>query len=418
MLHTDIYERLTCQDRFHDIRRKRVQLQHSSDDKLLDFLYGQRQGRAFSIACFGLLQASVVAVFAAVVLGPWRLSQAAALNIAQHRCLVETYNYRSSKCESKRDLCMNTPVSRVRIAVGWFAVLLTTVAACFWSFWGIIENFHEGWYHRTLLMNLAMMLGQYLLPMMIFVSAGSIAVRRPIAGGVLHLIAAGWAAWHFRGAAVLVVYVSIVGPLVLMAFGYWWGRPQPRSWAIATIIALPVLTILICGAEPAWRVSTRWQDNHFGMRLIEGNGVRLEWAPAGPGWPDHGVSWIEAERICRFLKDDGLELADSPQDIWRLPTVEEVVKSSCRHGRNAGGVWNAKTQNADFDITPDKEPPLWNSHSKIIYWWTGSESDPDQAQRICYNGHVMPLPKKIDYGYLGFRAVKTPASVNVPKSAE
>lgn len=313
---------------------------------------------------------------------------------------------------------MNTQISRVRIGVGWFAVFLTTAAACFWSFWGIIENFHEGWYHTSLGMNLAMMLGQYLLPMMIFVAAGVIAVRWPIAGGLIHLIAAGWAAWHFRGASFLVVYVSIVSPLVLMAIGYCWGRPQPRRWAITTIVVLPLLTIVVCGAEPAWRVSTRWHDNHLGVRLIEGNGVRLEWAPSGPGWPDHGVSWIEAERVCRFLKSDGLELADTPQGIWRLPTVEEVVGSSCRHGRNAGGVWDSKTRTAQFDITPDKEPPLWNGYSKIIYWWTGSESESDQALRFCYNGHIMPLPKKIAYGYLGFRAVRQPTSVGDAKSPE
>jgi hypothetical protein len=43
---------------------------------------------------------------------------------------------------------------------------------------------------------------------------------------------------------------------------------------------------------------------------------------------------------------------------------------------------------------------------KIIYPWTSTEAGPDQALRISYNGHVMPLPKRVGYGYLAFRAVK------------
>ena len=31
-----------------------------------------------------------------------------------------------------------------RQIVGWIAVGLSTAVTCFWAFWGIIENFHEG----------------------------------------------------------------------------------------------------------------------------------------------------------------------------------------------------------------------------------------------------------------------------------
>jgi hypothetical protein len=114
-------------------------------------------------------------------------------------------------------------------------------------------------------------------------------------------------------------------------------------------------------------------------------------------------------RRCRHLTPDGLGLAETPVDVWRLPTVEEVVRSLCRHGRHAGGTWDAALGSARFQIMPDKESPLWDGHSKIIYWWTSTEVDPDQALRISYNGHVMPLPKKVAYGYMGFRAVREPA---------
>jgi hypothetical protein len=144
------------------------------------------------------------------------------------------------------------------------------------------------------------------------------------------------------------------------------------------------------------------------MHLVQGNGIELTWVPDGPGWPREGVTWHEAVRRCRYLTPDGLDLADTPQDVWRLPTAEELVRSSCRHGRNAGGEWDAESGKARFQITPDKESPLWDVHSMIIYWWTSTEVDSDRALRISYNGHVMPLPKKVGYGYLGFRAVKRP----------
>lgn len=300
-------------------------------------------------------------------------------------------------------------VPRYRQILGWLAVGLSTLAACFWAFWGIIENFHEGWYYPSLWMNLAMMVAQYLLPMLLFVGAALVAIRWPRAGGGVHVAAALWAAWHFRGSAPVVVYVSIVGPLVLMGISYWLGRPQPRRWAVAAVVGCPLITLLICGAEPVYRVSGRWDDGNRGIRLVQGNDVQLIWAPEGPGWPNHGVTWHEALRRCRHLPADGLSLADTPQEVWRLPTVEEVVRCSCRHGRHAGGTWDAASGSARFQILPDKESPLWDVHSKIIYWWTGTEVDPDRALRISYNGHVMPLPKKVGYGYLGFRAVKEPA---------
>lgn len=298
--------------------------------------------------------------------------------------------------------------SRLRPILGWIAVGLSTLAASFWAFWGIIENFHEGWYYRSVAMNLAMMVVQYLMPMLVFAGAGLIAIRWPGLGGGLHVVAALLAAWHFRGAAPVVVYVSIVGPLILMGLFFWLGRPQPRRWAAAAVAGFPLIVLVACAAEPAYRVARRWDDGDRGARLVQGNAVRLIWAPAGPGWPDHGVPWNEAVRRCRHLTADGAELAATPQDVWRLPTVEEVVRSSCRRGRNAGGAWDAGSARASFQVMPDKEAPLWDVHSKIIYWWTSTEVDADRALRVCYNGHVMALPKKVGYGYLGFRAVKSP----------
>jgi len=35
-----------------------------------------------------------------------------------------------------------------RQIAGWIAVGLSAAITCFWAFWGIIENFHEGWYYE------------------------------------------------------------------------------------------------------------------------------------------------------------------------------------------------------------------------------------------------------------------------------
>jgi len=81
-----------------------------------------------------------------------------------------------------------------------------------------------------------------------------------------------------------------------------------------------------------------------------------------------------------------------------------------RHGRNSGGVWDVKLASASYQTTPDKESPLWNPHSKVIYWWTATEVDDQTAYMIVYDGKVWPRKKKIHPGYLGFRAVRSPNS--------
>lgn len=290
--------------------------------------------------------------------------------------------------------------------LGWGAVALSTVAACFWSFWGIIENFHEGWYASSLWQNLSLMIVQYLAIPLLIVGAALIAIRWPRAGGVLHLAAACGVAWFFHGAGWTVVYLTVVGPLVLMGILYWAGRPQPQRWADGVIVGLPLVTLVVCGAEPVYRVSGRIDDRDRSARRVAENGVDLIWAPAGPGWPQEGVAWKEAKRRCRYLTADGVALAETPQGVWLLPTVDEAVRSQARHGKNCGGTWDAARGKANYQHMPDKESPLWDVHSPIIYWWTATEVNDDQAYIIVYNGQVWPRPKWAHWGYLRFRAVK------------
>jgi hypothetical protein len=198
----------------------------------------------------------------------------------------------------------------------------------------------------------------------------------------------------------------VISPMIFLGILYWYGRPQPRrrSYLIAT--GLPILTLLVCGIEPGVRVSGRVDDGNLQARLVEVDGVRLVWAGDGPGWPLEGASWHEAVRRCQHLSDDGRTLAGTPQNVWRLPTAEEAVRSMSRHGVNSGGVWNAQTATAAYRVRPDKETPLWNVHSQVIYWWTATEVDAERAYIIVYDGKVWPRRKRFGPGSLGYRCVK------------
>jgi hypothetical protein len=197
-------------------------------------------------------------------------------------------------------------------------------------------------------------------------------------------------------------------PLLGQGALYWYGRPRPRKGAVVLAIGLPVLVLVVAGVAPALRVSQRLDDGNLVSRRVRGNGVDLVWAPEGPGWPRAGTDWYGAGRACRYLAEDGLTVASEPQQIWRLPEVEEAVRSMARHGQNSGGVWAATTATAAYERAPDKESPLWNVHSQVIYWWTATEVDDEHAYIIVYDGKVWPRAKDFGPAYLGFRCVRQP----------
>lgn len=98
------------------------------------------------------------------------------------------------------------------------------------------------------------------------------------------------------------------------------------------------------------------------------------------------------------------------QDIWRLPTVAEAVSAMALHGENAGGVWDAKNKEAVYLKTPDKETPLWDIYSRVIYYWTADtrEDNDLRAYIIVYDGGIYDRLKSSSQDYLSFRAVKSP----------
>jgi hypothetical protein len=294
---------------------------------------------------------------------------------------------------------------RGRRIAGWIAVVLSTAITCFWAFWGIIENFHEGWYYESLTANVGLMLVQYLSPMLVFLAITLVSISWPRLGVALHAILALLVAGFFQAWTNTVIFF-LIAPLVGIGLLYWFGRPQPRRIAYSLALGLPLLTLTVFGIEPVLRVSQRLDDGNLQARLVQGNGVSLVWAPDGPGWPRTGADWYEAQEACEHLTEDGLTLAPVPQNVWRLPTVDEAVRFMARHGHDCGGVWDSETAKATYDSTPDKESPLWNVHSQVIYWWTATEADGEDAYVIVYDGKVWPRAKEFGPAYLGFRCVK------------
>ncbi len=276
-----------------------------------------------------------------------------------------------------------------RQSLGWIAVAISTIITSFWAFWGIIENFHEGWYYESLLSNLVLMLIQYLSPMLIFMGITLVSITYPRFGGGLHVILASLALWFFNAFSNAATFLIIL-PLVGIGALYWFSRLRPRKLAVSLAVGLPMLTLILSGLAPAIRVSQRIDDGNLQAQLVYGNGVNLVWAPDGPGWPREGGDWHEANRACQYLNEDGTLLASTLQNIWRLPTVDEAVRSMARHGQNSGGQWNAEIAEAIYETTPDKESPLWNVHSQVIYWWTATEVDKGHAYIIVYDGKVWP----------------------------
>lgn len=289
--------------------------------------------------------------------------------------------------------------------LGWTAVVISTAVICFWAFWGVIENFHEGWYYDALLPNLGLMLAQYLGPMLAFLGVTLVSIRWRRVGAALHLALALFAIWFFDAFSNAATFLIIL-PLLGLGALYLFGCPRPRRRALALAAGLPLLTALVFGIEPAWRVSQRVDDGERGARLVEGDGVALTWAPAGPGWPAEGGDWAGALEACRRLDEDGLGLAEAPRDLWRLPTAEEAVRSMARHGENSGGTWDGEAAEARYETTPDKETPLWDPHSQVIYWWTATEVDAERAYIIAYDGQVWPRSKDFGPAYLGYRCVR------------
>jgi len=308
--------------------------------------------------------------------------------------------------------------------VGWLAVVLSLAGSCFSASVGINNALLKEWWAPSVVRNVEMV-AVYLVPSFILVVFALVAVGWPRIGGLLHLVVGGIVFGFPFIALADAGYLSnpnnphldpfllmhLVGALLaVVGIGYLKGRPKPKWLAAGLVLGLPLAVCIVTAVEPIWRISHRQDDGITTARHVKGNGVELVWAPAGPGWPENGeVTFTEAEQIVSCLTEDGRKLADSPQNIWRLPTVDEVVRSLTRYGKNAGGEWDSN-KGTKYRVTPDKESPLWHVHSPVVYWWTSSRVPDRRDGKLnyiaSYRGDVSKHYTFLSSDGLGFRAVK------------
>ncbi|MDR3689238.1 MAG: hypothetical protein P4L46_07665 [Fimbriimonas sp.] len=295
--------------------------------------------------------------------------------------------------------------SRTKAVLGIFGVIVATTIAGFWSVWGTIENFHEGWYTHSLWSNLLLAAVQYVGWPLGFAFLSCIAIWRPAIGSALFaLIGVGLNAFLFgfrNGPGIVLILV----PCLMLAVLFGVGRtPKPRV-AAEILLGVPMVIMVVIGTPLLWKVSHRLTAISSGALTWKAPSETMVWAPPGPGWTTSGSSFAEAESICDRLAADGKSIVAKPTYLWRLPTAEEAIHALNRGGVPAGCRLGRTPGFQPCFNEPDKEAPLWNPYCPIIYWWTASHDQSGKVLRVAYNGYVLPVDPCAN-GYTGFRAVR------------
>lgn len=346
---------------------------------------------------------------------------------------------------------------------GWIATSLLTIITSFWTFWSFGELYYEAW-------GLPLhMVVRYLIPFAVCMTLTILCLFWPRVGGSILIVVGIWfGIWWIqlqisRGLTELISLVitfALSAGLAIIGVLFWldWKRSRAADdtpivyrnwfrrnlrWLIATGIPLGVALGATIGNAPI--LFMRQDDGIRTERLIEGNGVRLIWAPEGPGWAKgaegagSNLAWnqialyglppvgtdlkakdafrhaTQAEMdtfcLCRYLSADGTTLMETPQNVWRMPTTQEVVRSLIHHGKHAGCTWDGNSSFAVCEELPDKESPLWASDYWPIYMWTADEFDTSLAYFVGYNGRAVTKQNKW-WGNPrhGFRCVREPDS--------
>jgi hypothetical protein len=123
---------------------------------------------------------------------------------------------------------------------------------------------------------------------------------------------------------------------------------------------------------------------------------------------------MQATGLCQYLCADGTALMPEPQNVWRMPTTDEVVCSLVRRGDSAGCKWDGESTRAECQRQPNKDTPLWAPDEAPIYYWTGDGYDEDEAWYVpytgggLYGGMIDHQPKHWGNARHGFRCVKAP----------
>jgi hypothetical protein len=330
---------------------------------------------------------------------------------------------------------------------GYVALGLLTLSTGLWTFWGVGEMYYEGWW-GSWKNRLPYLIPASVCYIFCFVAiswprhggwfliiiGGAFTIWRWIRQAQLGSLTLSWAIGWLPISGWLVV----AGVLFIMESRYRRQRlaigwKPPARWLFRNIsyaIAFTPSLLIFLGVTAHFTplLVSRFDDNDRTARLIEGNGVVLIWAPEGPGWfrglgidqdarvRSHGVnlSWndialygvppvgfgdkpgsenrnagevdMRTTGLCRYLSEDGKTLMAMPQEIWRMPTTGEIVRSLVRKGESAGCSWDGKSTKAECAKQPNKDTPLWDPDSSAIYYLSGEEVNEGLAWYIPYTG--------------------------------
>jgi hypothetical protein len=350
---------------------------------------------------------------------------------------------------------------------GQTATALVIGVTSLWTLWGMAEMYYEGWWgpwaQRV----------PYLVPALCCLALSLLAVTWPRLGGwLLIAIGAVFTAWWWRmsarsgrltprivwGTFPVSGLLVVTGALFLLEGRYRkrLGAGPPGQWGIRhlrQLLSIGVPLFVALGVSVYWApiLLGRDDDGGRGARLIEGNGVKLIWSPAGPGWssgldpqageeqsmPGPSVSWndiawygvapvgfgpkpgkqgrnasaedMRLTGLCGYLTEDGSALLEEPQGTWRMPTTDQIVRSLVRDGSQAGCTWDGVSQSARSQVTPDKETPLWVPGWSPIYLWSADEYDEQEAYYVSYHGSIISYqPKSWGNPRHGYRCVREP----------
>ncbi len=336
---------------------------------------------------------------------------------------------------------------------GAVATALLTGFASFWTFWSFAELYYEGW-DMPSPQPLA-----YLVPCVVALALAAATLAWPRLMGLviigLSLVFYGWAItinlqrWGFTWGMLLgwlgMAALTVLGGALFVLDARarrdpaphrpatpWWRRRL--RWLVVLGAPLAVATALSASELP--RLLGRLDDSDRGARRIDGDGVQLVWAPAGPGWnwqqpwggypswdslatygaapvglkldpPRAGADDMARTGLCAHLDAAGTALTPQPQHLWRMPTADEFVRSLTSRGASAGCTWSGAVGPAPCRTRPEKETPLWAPDQPPIYMWTSEQSATD-AWYVNYQGFVAHQAKGFGNPRHGYRCVRAP----------
>jgi len=351
---------------------------------------------------------------------------------------------------------------------GHLATGLLAITTTLWTFWGVGEMYYEGWwgawYNRL----------PYMVLPSVCVAFTLVALTWSRLGGWLILLLGGaFTAWRWIVQAQLGLltwqlalnWFPASGVLVIVGALFLWegryrrqrrltGWTPPRRWLCRNLryvvaLAPSLLMAVLVTTYFVPLLLARYDSGERNAHEIVGNGVILVWAPAGPGWNwrpwGHQGRWLSwddialygappvgiqvepkwedrgshatqsdmaATGLCRYLSEEGTRLMPEPQDVWRLPTTAEVVRSLVRRAESAVCTWDGAATEAQCSQQPNKDTPLWAPDEAPIYYWTADEYDAESAWYVPYTGGLRYggaidyQPKDWGNGRHGYRCVR------------